>query len=149
MPEQQHKFMLVVAPNGTDEGFTDRLTRYMGGLHGTSLTHVAVGGQPDPPSVDPPAPVIVEWFASVPPEQEAWAKAPCAAFTDRWRPADGTLSAVSQAFSPRPMMFARRRRQSSCRRDATRPRRIQVEEDHEQGSGRYHHFGRRLHRWSR
>ncbi len=67
MSEQMHKFVLVVAADSVDGGFMDRLTRHMGGLQGTSLTHVALTRQPEPGAADPPAPVIVEWSAAVPP----------------------------------------------------------------------------------
>jgi uncharacterized protein (TIGR02118 family) len=76
MSEQMDKFVLVVvAATRVDDGFTDRLTRYMHGLEGTSLTHVALAEQPDPGMAEPPASVIVEWFAPVPPDREAWAEA--------------------------------------------------------------------------
>ena len=74
MSEPLRKFVLVVVGH-VDDGFTNRLTRHMDGLPGTSLTHVAVAEQPDPGTSEPPAPVIVEWFASVPPDRAAWAEA--------------------------------------------------------------------------
>jgi uncharacterized protein (TIGR02118 family) len=71
------KFMLVVDGDGVHVHFTDQLSRYMAGLPGTSLTHVAVAEQPglraSQPSVSPCS-VIVEWFAAVPPEPAQWAE---------------------------------------------------------------------------
>lgn len=75
MPERVLKFVLVVATDSVDDRFTDRLTRHMDRLEGTSLTHVALTEQPDPRIVEPPAPVIVEWFAAVPPQRADWAAA--------------------------------------------------------------------------
>jgi uncharacterized protein (TIGR02118 family) len=76
MSEPVSKFMLVVDGDGVHQGFSDQLTRFMAGLPGTSLTHVAVTEQPDPrgpqPSVSPSS-VIVEWFADVPPVRAQWA----------------------------------------------------------------------------
>ena len=48
MAEQVQKFVLVVADNSIDDGFTERLTRHMEGQEGTSLIHVALAEQPDP-----------------------------------------------------------------------------------------------------
>jgi uncharacterized protein (TIGR02118 family) len=67
--EEVQKFVLVVADKHVDDGFTDRLTRHMEGLPGTAFIHMALAQQPDP------APVIVEWFASAPPEPAPWAEA--------------------------------------------------------------------------
>jgi uncharacterized protein (TIGR02118 family) len=69
------KFVLVVTDNSIEDGFTERLTRHTEGLQGSSLIHVALAEQPDPGMAEPPAPVIVEWFAPVPPEPAAWAEA--------------------------------------------------------------------------
>ena len=48
MSEPLRKFVLVVVGH-VDDGFTNRLTRHMDGLPGTSLTHVAVAEQPQIP----------------------------------------------------------------------------------------------------
>jgi uncharacterized protein (TIGR02118 family) len=71
MSDRLPKFVLVVAGDGLHEQFTDRLTQYMAGLSGTSLTHVALTEQPDQPSSS----VIVEWYAAVPPVPTQWADA--------------------------------------------------------------------------
>jgi uncharacterized protein (TIGR02118 family) len=75
MAEAVQKFVLVVAENGIDDGLIERLTRHMEGLQGTSLVHVALAEQQDSGMAGPPAPVIVEWFAPVPPEPAPWAEA--------------------------------------------------------------------------
>jgi uncharacterized protein (TIGR02118 family) len=76
LSDQLPKFVLVVARDGSGE-FTDRLTRYMAGLPGTSLTHVALPRQPggDPEPSNEPSSVIVEWFAAEPPVPAQWAEA--------------------------------------------------------------------------
>jgi hypothetical protein len=77
MGDELAKFMLVVASDGNHDEFTDRLTRFLAGLPGTSCAHVALPRHPeeDPGPSLPPASVIVEWFAAEPPVPTQWADA--------------------------------------------------------------------------
>jgi uncharacterized protein (TIGR02118 family) len=67
------KFMLVIDGDGLHPRFTDRLTRYMDGLSGTPLTHVALTDRPDQEGLT--SSVIVEWYAPAPPDPSQWADA--------------------------------------------------------------------------
>ena len=72
MNEPVPKFILVVTGNSVDDAFFDRLRQHTRTLKGTSLTHRVLPEQSDPGSPrppEPPAPVIVEWFAAAPPNR--------------------------------------------------------------------------------
>jgi uncharacterized protein (TIGR02118 family) len=78
MNEPVPKFILVVTGNSVDDAFFDRLRQHTRTLKGTSLTHRVLPEQSDPGSPrppEPPAPVIVEWFAAAPPNRADWARA--------------------------------------------------------------------------
>lgn len=78
VPERPQKFVLVVTGGEFDATLPHRLVDYAAGLEGRSRIHVAVPVEPGDgaeESSDPAPSAIVEWFAPVPPEPEAWARA--------------------------------------------------------------------------
>lgn len=78
MPGGESKFILVATGGALDTTAVDHLARHVATLDGTAFFHVLVDDQPEAgagTAPEPPAPLIVEWFASSAPGAADWADA--------------------------------------------------------------------------